>query len=84
MSAKVYVLLDIADNHYREIVNALRGEFGITNFELLEGPPDLMLTIEAPNREKLAEFTVRALSQLETMTEKVNLLPVQNGSGVYV
>jgi hypothetical protein len=37
--------------------------------DILEGTPDLMLVIETPNRELLAEFTVRVLSRIETVTE---------------
>lgn len=80
MSAKVYVLLDITDNNYSEIVTALRGRWGIIGVELLEGLPNLMLTIEASDRETLAEFAVGALAQLEIVAENIELLPVRDGT----
>jgi putative ubiquitin-RnfH superfamily antitoxin RatB of RatAB toxin-antitoxin module len=42
----------------------------------LEGPPDVIVVVEAPERQRLADLTVQALSSVETMIENVRLLPI--------
>ena len=83
MNAKVYVLLDVSHGKANQVAQALRAKPGVVAIDLLEGPPDVVLTVEAPNRQKLAEFTVEALTLVESMTEETQLLPVCIGSEGY-
>jgi len=41
-----------------------------------EGPPDIVMVVEAGGRRLLAELTIEALSSVENMTGDLQLLPV--------
>jgi len=45
---------------------------------LLEGPPDVIMVVEAPDRHKLAEVTIQALASVETVTDGLCLMPAQD------
>lgn len=79
VSARAYVLLDIADRKSEPAARALRGKPGVVIVDLLEGPPHVIMVVEAPDRQKLAEVTIQALASGETMTEGLRLLPAQYG-----
>ena len=77
MSAKAYVLLDIADGEPEQAVQALRGKPGVVMADYLDGPPDVIAVVEAPERQELADLTVQALASVEAVIDNVWLLPVQ-------
>jgi len=83
MSPRAYVLLDIDDAKFEQAAQTLQGKSGVVIADALEGPPDVIMVIEASEREKLAELTMEALESVESMTEKVNLLPVQDKASTY-
>jgi len=78
MNARAYVLLDITDGKSNQAVKKLRDKPGVLIADLLEGPPDVILVVEAPERQKLADLTNQALSSVEMVTEDICLLPVQD------
>jgi hypothetical protein len=78
MSARAYVLLDITNGKSSQAVEDLRDKPGVLIADLLDGPPDVILVVEAPERQKLADLTNRALASVETVTEDICLLPVQD------
>lgn len=80
MTTRVYILLDAVASKSADIIRALRGETGIVTVDLIEGPPDVIIVIEASDRERLAELTVQALSRVEAMTEDLRLLPMMGHS----
>ena len=47
--------------------------------DALEGPPDVIMVIEAEERQQLAKLTIQAIDSVETTTENVCLLPVKHG-----
>ncbi len=77
MSARAYVLLHIMEGKCHQAAQALHGMPGVLMVDIVEGPPDVIIVVEAAERQKLAELTVRALGSVETMTENVRLLPAQ-------
>ncbi len=79
MSARVYILLDIVHGKSEYVIQALRGKPGVVMADPLEGPPDVIIVVEAPKRQQLAELTIQALASVETMTEGLRLLPAQGG-----
>ena len=83
MSPRVYVLLDIEDFKSDQAVQILRGKSGVMIADALEGPPDVIIVIEASEREKLADLTMEVLESIESVTEGVHLLPAQDGSNTY-
>ncbi len=81
MSARVYVLLDVAQGERDEVVRTLRDRPGVTMADIVEGPPDIVMVVEAPQRLRLAELTIQALGSIEGMTENLQLLPVTANKG---
>ncbi len=80
MSQRVYVLMDIAEGKSEEVAQSLAGRQGVVKVDLLEKSPDLILICEAIDRQKLAEFTIKAPATVEKETENVSLLPARNKS----
>ena len=81
---KVYVLLDIIEGKLEQVVQTLRGKPGVVEVDLLEGSPNVIMVVEAPERKKLAERTIQALASVETITEGVQLLPTRDGCETHV
>ena len=79
MGAKVYVLLDVMDGKSEQVAQTLRGKPGVVKVDQLKGPPEVIMVIEAYDRQKLVEFTIQALASVETMTEGLQLLPTRDG-----
>jgi len=84
MNHRVYVLLDIVDGSVEEVTGVLRENLGVLIADALESPPDVIVLIEAPQREQLAKWTIKALSSVETLSEQVRLLPTRDGSNSIV
>ena len=84
MGAKVYILLDIIEGKLEHVVQTLRGKPGVVKVDLLEGSPNVIMVVEAPERKKLAERTIQALASVETMTEGVQLLATRDGCNTHV
>jgi len=79
MSARAYVLLDAVEGKAYEVAQTLRNKSGVRTVDVLEGPPSLVMVIQARSRQKPAELTNRALVSVEAVTENLQVLPVQNG-----
>ena len=80
MKDKVYILLDVMDGKAEQVVQVLQEIPGVLMVDALEGPPDIVVVIEAPEREQLAKWTIDALASVEMLTEQVRLLPTRDGS----
>jgi len=77
MSAKAYVLLNVVHEKQEQVVRALRGKLGILMADVVEGPPDVVVVVEARSRRRLAKLTIQAITSVETMTEGLQLLPTR-------
>ena len=82
MSARAYVLLDIDDTKVKEAANMLRNMRGVRAVDMLEGSSNLVIVVQARSRQRLAEITNQALASVESMTENMQLLPVQSNGGI--
>jgi hypothetical protein len=82
MSARAYVLLDIIKGKSSQAVKYLRGKPGVLMADLLDGPPDVILVVEAPERQELADLTNQALASVEKVTEDIRLLPAQDDRNI--
>jgi hypothetical protein len=78
MGTRVYVFLDIVDGKSEQVVKALRSNLGVAMADQLEGTPDVIVVVEASERQELAELTNKALASVEAMIEGVQLLPAQD------
>ena len=79
MDNRVYILLDIVDSKAEQATEALRESPGVVMADALEGPPDVIVVVEAPERQRLAKLTIQALASVETMTAHIQLLPTRGG-----
>ena len=77
MDDKVYVLLDIVDGKAEQVAQVLQGSLGVVMADAIEGPPDVVIVMKAPNREQLAKLINQALVLVEPMTEYICLLPAR-------
>lgn len=76
MSARVYVLVDVLQGELAEVVRTLRGRPGVAMIDVVEGPPDIIMVVEARGRRRLADLTIKAISSIESMTKALQLLLV--------
>jgi hypothetical protein len=79
MSARVYLLLNVVNGKSEEVVRNLSGKAGVVVADALEGPPDVMMVVEASDRQKLAELSIQAFASVEAMVEGMQLLPTREG-----
>jgi hypothetical protein len=75
VNSKAYVLFEALDGKCESIVQALQGKPGVVVVDKVEGPPDVVMVVEAPNRRRLAKRVISALASVENITEGFNLLP---------
>ena len=78
MNERVYVLIDAIEGKAGQVAQMLRGQPGVKMVDLLEGPPDVIVMLQSRSRQKLAELTNQTLVSVESMTEGLKVLPVQN------
>ena len=79
MDNRAYVLLDIMDGKAKQVPQVLRKSPGVVMAAAVEGPPDVIMVVEASDRQKLAGLTGQALAAVESMTENFLLLPAEPG-----
>jgi uncharacterized protein with GYD domain len=75
MNARAYVLLEALGGQSGAVAQALRGRPGVKLVDLVDGKPDVVMVVEAPDRQRLAEFAVAALAATENLTAGMQLLP---------
>ena len=78
MGNRVYILLDAIDGKADQVAETLLVREGVKMVDLLEERPNVIMMIQAHNRDQLAELTNRALASVESMTDGWQLLPTQN------
>ncbi len=76
MSAKAYVAFEIAGADPVQIALELRDKPGVAHVEVLEGPPDIMIMLEADQRSSAAEYLIEIMKELQDKVEHLNVMPV--------
>ena len=84
MNDRVYVLLEVMDGKTEQVVRVLQQVPGVVTVEALEGPPDVVVVIEAPERKQLAKRTIAAMGSVERLIEQVRLLPARDGQNTVI
>jgi hypothetical protein len=84
MSTRVYLLLDVVQDKSAQVTENLQRRPGVVIADPLEGPPDVMIVVEAPDRQSVAELAIRALASVETMTKGVRVLPTRDGLNTHI
>ena len=74
MSARAYMLLDIVDGSREYAVQMLRSRSGVVSVDWLEGRPDIIVMVEAPNRLGLAETIMPVIGCVDGITEDLRLM----------
>jgi len=77
MSARVYMLLDILDDKYASALQILKTIAGVVIADTLEGHPNTLVMLEAPDRQRLVELMMPVLGSVDHVTEDVHLLVSQ-------
>jgi hypothetical protein len=84
MSDRVYILLDVVQGKTAHVAGKLRRLAGIRIVDVLEGKPDVIAVVEAPERQRLAEIIMRVFPSVENMIEDLQLLPARDGPGSHI
>ncbi len=74
MNARVYLLLDILEGKAAYAIQTLRNAEGVVAADVLAGHPDIIVILEAPDRQKLVDLLMPVLHSLENITEDLHLL----------
>jgi hypothetical protein len=77
MSNRAYILLDILETKAAATIQSLRSREGVVAVDPLEGHPNFLLIVEAPDRQKLVESIIPVLSSIERITEDLRLLLIR-------
>jgi hypothetical protein len=80
MSARAYVLLDIVDGNSQYAAQMLRSRTGVILVDCLEGRPDIIAVVEAPDRQSLAEAVMPVIGCIDGITDDLHLLVTQDES----
>ncbi|MDH4268742.1 MAG: hypothetical protein OEV52_00315 [Dehalococcoidia bacterium] len=74
MSVRVYMLLDIVDRSCQYAVHMLQSRAGVILADQLEGYPNIIVAVEAADRQSLAEAIMPILGCIDGITENLRLL----------
>ena len=83
MSDKVYILLDVIEWQTEQVVERLRSIAGVRIVDRIEGNPNVIVLLEAPDRQRLAETLMQVISSVENVFEDMKLLLVCNETERY-
>ena len=75
MASRAYMLLELTDVDPDQVVEDLLTQSGVMIADPLEGPPDILMMVEAPDRQKLAELTIKAIGTVESVAKGIRVLP---------
>lgn len=84
MSTRVYLLLELVNGSREKVAAALRGIPGISTIDLLEGTPDLLTIIEAPERQEAAGYLMEVLNLVDGVIEDIRVMPVKESAGTAI
>ena len=74
MNSRVYMLLDILENKSAHAMQMLQTLKGVIATDMLEGHPNLLVIVEANDRQNLVDKMMPVLDSLDRMAEDVHLL----------
>ena len=74
MSARAYMLLDIVDRNCEYAVQMLRSRAEVILADRLEGYPNIIVIVEAADRQSLAAAIMPVLGCINGITENLRLL----------
>jgi hypothetical protein len=75
--ARVYVLVDVAGGNHEEVASVLRCKPGVVMADNVEAQQKVIMVVEAQDRQRLAELTIRALASVEMAIGEMHLMPAE-------
>jgi len=78
MTNRVYVLLHVREGKADEAFRTLHGKVGVRLLDILEGLPNVIMMLQARDRQRLAKLTIEAVASVEHLTEELQLLPMRD------
>ena len=79
MSAKAFVLIEVAVGKTREVVTALEKVEGVSSVEAVTGPYDVIAVVERPDVNAVGELVTRRIHSVGGIARTVTCLSVQLG-----
>ncbi len=74
MNARAYMLLDILEGKTADAMQILKNIGGVVIADTLEGHPNILVMLEAADRQTLVELMMPVLDSIDRITEDVHLL----------
>jgi hypothetical protein len=74
MSSRVYLLFDILEEKFPCVIQALQKSPMVAAVDELEGHPNIMVIIEARDRQQLVDMIMPVLDSVDRVTKDVRLL----------
>ena len=84
MSSRLYLLLETVNGHSEEAARVFRLNSGVVAVDVVEGKPDVIVVMEAGDRQELAHLLMQVISCVENATEDVRILPIRDDSNCYI
>lgn len=69
MCIRAYLVLQTVGKKSQQVVSELSSKPGVVMVDLLEGSPDLIIVLEAAQRQDLGAYIMKALDSVESITE---------------
>jgi hypothetical protein len=76
MNLRAYIFMDVAHGAASDVLRMLKGKPSIASVDCVEGPPDVIVVVEAEEPQRLAEVAVNALTSVAHLTNSVQCSPV--------
>jgi hypothetical protein len=74
VKSRVYIMLDILKGKASTAMQILKSFKGVAVADVLEGHPNILVVVEAANRQSLFEVMMPVLDSVDHITEDVHLL----------
>lgn len=75
---RAYVIINVQQDMTEHVALTLSSRDGVIMVDILEDKPDIIMVVQAKNRQKLAELTVKAVTSVESFTEGLQLMPARS------
>jgi hypothetical protein len=75
---RAYVIVNVQQGTTEQVAITLSNRDGVIMVDILEDKPDIIMVVQAKNRQKLAELTIQAVTSVERFTEGLQLMPARS------
>lgn len=75
--ARAYVVVDVAQGQSQRVASLLRRKPGVVIADVVEAQSSVIMVVEAPNRQALADLAIEALASIEELTVDIHLMPAE-------